>query len=94
MRALPFFSAICLLVAGCSASTLVPPSLQPRAGAGRRVLYAGRLTPEKGISTLLATLHNEEDIARKDIRPGDEVIVLRAGDVIPQVVSPAPQPGS
>jgi len=37
-----------------------------------------------------ATLHNEEDLARKDIRPGEDVIVLRAGDVIPQVVSPAP----
>ena len=33
----------------------------------------------------LATLHNEEDLARKDLRVGDEVIVLRAGDVIPQV---------
>jgi DNA ligase (NAD+) len=38
----------------------------------------------------LATLHNEEDIVRKDIREGDDVIVLRAGDVIPQVLSPAP----
>jgi DNA ligase (NAD+) len=43
-----------------------------------------------GVTVKLATLHNEEDLARKDIRPGDEVIVLRAGDVIPQVVSPAP----
>jgi DNA ligase (NAD+) len=43
-----------------------------------------------GVTVKLATLHNEEDIARKDIRPGDEVIVLRAGDVIPQVLSPAP----
>ena len=43
-----------------------------------------------GVTVKLATLHNEEDIARKDIRVGDDVIVLRAGDVIPQVVSPAP----
>ena len=43
-----------------------------------------------GVTVKLATLHNEEDLARKDIRVGDEVIVLRAGDVIPQVLSPAP----
>jgi DNA ligase (NAD+) len=43
-----------------------------------------------GVTVKLATLHNEEDLARKDIRIGDEVIVLRAGDVIPQVLSPAP----
>jgi len=43
-----------------------------------------------GVTVKLATLHNEEDLARKDIRPGDDVIVLRAGDVIPQVLSPAP----
>jgi DNA ligase (NAD+) len=43
-----------------------------------------------GVTVKRATLHNEEDLARKDIREGDEVIVLRAGDVIPQVVSPAP----
>lgn len=43
-----------------------------------------------GVTVKLATLHNEEDLARKDVREGDDVIVLRAGDVIPQVVCPAP----
>jgi DNA ligase (NAD+) len=44
-----------------------------------------------GVTVKLATLHNEEDLARKDVRDGDDVIVMRAGEVIPQVVSPTPK---
>ncbi|HLJ69643.1 MAG TPA: NAD-dependent DNA ligase LigA [Chloroflexota bacterium] len=44
-----------------------------------------------GVTVALATLHNELDIQRKDIRIGDRVIVHRAGDVIPQVVKPIPE---
>jgi DNA ligase (NAD+) len=43
-----------------------------------------------GVTVRLATLHNEEDLLRKDVREGDEVIVTRAGDVIPRVISPTP----
>ncbi len=41
-----------------------------------------------GANVGMATLHNEDDVARKDVRPGDTVIVRRAGDVIPEVVGP------
>ncbi|MEM9520888.1 MAG: NAD-dependent DNA ligase LigA [Actinomycetota bacterium] len=41
-----------------------------------------------GVTVGTATLHNEDQVAAKDVRPGDTVIVRRAGDVIPEVVGP------
>jgi len=41
-----------------------------------------------GVTVGTATLHNEDQVATKDVRPGDTVIVRRAGDVIPEVLGP------
>jgi len=65
-------------------------------GIGINVGRTGSLNPHAilepvrvgGVIISMATLHNEEDIRRKDIRIGDVVIVERAGDVIPQVIAP------
>src|SRR6185436_3063329 len=74
-----------------------PMTAQTRlAGIHVRVGRTGALNPWAqlepvevgGVTVSTATLHNEEDINRKDIREGDTVIVQRAGDVIPQVVGP------
>jgi DNA ligase (NAD+) len=63
---------------------------------GINVSRSGKLNPYAilepvpigGVTVERATLHNQEDIQRKDIRIGDTVIVHRAGDVIPYVVGP------
>jgi DNA ligase (NAD+) len=47
-----------------------------------------------GATVRLATLHNEEDIQRKDLRAGDRVMVKRAGEVIPQVIGPVLEEGA
>jgi DNA ligase (NAD+) len=47
-----------------------------------------------GSTVSLATLHNEDQVALKDVRPGDTVIVRKAGDVIPEVVGPVLGPAT
>ena len=56
----------------------------------------GRVTPFAVLDTVfvggsnvtMATLHNRDQVAAKDVRPGDTVVVRKAGDVIPEVVGP------
>ena len=74
------------------AQTALTKLLRVDVSAGR----FGRLTPVAvlepveigGVTITSASLHNEADMRRKDIRPGEQVVVERAGDVIPQVTRP------
>ncbi|MHB8456610.1 MAG: NAD-dependent DNA ligase LigA, partial [Acidimicrobiales bacterium] len=71
------------------ASTMLEAIMVSIGRTGRATPFA-KLAPVRvgGSTVSLASLHNEDQVALKDVRPGDSVIVRKAGDVIPEVVGP------
>jgi DNA ligase (NAD+) len=65
-------------------------AIEVNTGRTGRVTPFGRMEPTRvaGSTVELATLHNAHEVERKDVRPGDTVILRKAGDVIPEIVGP------
>ncbi len=65
-------------------------AIEVNTGRTGRVTPFGRMVPTRvaGSTVEMATLHNAHEVRRKDVRPGDTVVLRKAGDVIPEIVGP------